>query len=302
MVSFRDRMKSKKDALRQRHNSNATPGGRFPTIYLKSNIPPGVNFFRDKEGSHIIDILPWEVGTNMPLDETGSPVTDKGDFDYVLDLAVHQNVGKGGVPFVCPYVNFNKPCPICEYLNGPEKLPKDQWSKIRAKRRSIYLIWNRTSPEEEKKGVQIYDVAYFFMEEKLKEIATLPKGGGKIFFSDPDEGKSVCWTRKGTGIENTQYIGHRFLDRESGIPDSILEKTFSLDSVINMHPTYEEISIAWESGTKGLKVAQEPVKQEKEESPFEDVEDIPDSPKKEEASENVEPPPVKRVAKVFRKK
>jgi hypothetical protein len=125
------------------------------------------------------------------------------------------------------------------------RLPKEEWAQIRAKRRSIYLIWDRKDAKSEKKGVQIFDAAHFFMEEKLEEIAKLPRGGGYIMFSDPDEGKHVAWTRKGSGAKDTRYIGHKFVDRERPIPDSILEKTFSLDTVVNMHPSYEEIEKAF---------------------------------------------------------
>jgi hypothetical protein len=238
-------MKKKKASLKARHNTPAKTGGAFPTIFVKSRIPEGIQFFRCTEGEHIVDILPWEVGPDMPMDETGeNPITDEGDFDYVLDLFVHQNVGSMNQPYVCPWENFRKPCPICEYIKA-NRLPKEEWSQTRAKRRSIYLIWNRTNAEEEKKGVQIFDAAHFFMEEKLEEIAKLPRGGGYITFSDPDEGKSICWTRKGSGKENTSYIGHKFVDREARIPDRILDQTFSLDQVIEMHPSYEEIDAAF---------------------------------------------------------
>jgi hypothetical protein len=243
-MSFRTRMKNKKDSLKSRHNT-PSKSNAFPTIFNKSKIPEGVNFFICREGQHIVDILPWEAGPDMPLDDTGaSPITEEGELDYVLDLFVHQNVGPMNQPYVCPWENFRQPCPICEYIKA-NRLPKEEWSKLRAKRRSIYLIWNRTTAEEEKKGVQIFDSAHFFMEEKLDEIARLPRGGGYITFSDPDEGKSVCWTRKGAGKENTSYLGHKFIDRESKIPDRILDATFALDQVINMHPSYEEIDEAF---------------------------------------------------------
>lgn len=248
MSSFRERMKKKKNSLKSRHNTPAKSTA-FPTVFIKSKIPTGVEFFRCKEGQHIVDILPWEVGPDMPIDESGeNPITEEGEFDYVLDLFVHQNVGSMNQPYVCPWENFRKPCPICEYIKA-NRLPKDEWSRTRAKRRSIYLIWNRTDSKEEQKGVQIFDAAHFFMEEKLEEIAKLPRGGGYITFSDPDEGMSVCWTRKGSGQENTSYLGHRFIERESRIPDKILEQTFALDQVIDMHPSYEEIEKAFKGGS-----------------------------------------------------
>lgn len=243
-MGFRDRMKGQRKALKSRHNAQgqkAGTGGRYLTVFNKKKIPPGIGFFSCKEGTHVVDILPWAVGKNMPFDENDQPVTEKGNLDYVLDIWVHQNVGPTSKPFVCPYENFGLPCPICEYIKA-NRLPKEEWSKKRAKRRSIYLIWDHTTAEEEKKGVQIFDAAFFFMEEKLAEIAKNPEDGGYESFSDYETGKSVAWTRKGSGQENTQYLGHRFIERKKKIPDRILDKTFALDMVVKMHPSYEDIA------------------------------------------------------------
>jgi len=274
-MSFRERMAKKKESLKKRHDTPAKSTA-FPTIFLKNKIPAGVEFFRCKEGNHIVDILPWEAGPDMPLDESGvNPITEEGELDYVLDVFVHQNVGNMKLPFVCPWENFREPCPICEYIKS-NRLPKEEWSQKRAKRRSIYLIWNRTTSEEEKKGVQIFDAAHFFMEEKLDEIARLPRGGGYITFSDPDSGKSVCWTRKGAGKENTSYLGHKFIDRESKIPDRILDATFSLDQVVAMRPTYDEIKDAFygeveKPKTEDATPTDKPKKKKKKKKPSEDV-------------------------------
>jgi hypothetical protein len=290
-------MKKKRGGLKKRHNQpTRTTGGRYPTVFNKKKIPVGINFFSCKEGSHIVDILPFEVGPDMPFDDQNKPVTAEGDFDYVLDLWVHQNVGKMQQPFVCPYENFGLPCPICEYIKA-NRLPKPEWSKTRAKRRSIYLIWDRTSSEMEKKGVQIFDAAHFFMEEKILEIATLPRGGGFEVFSHPDTGKSVCWSRKGAGAENTNYLGHRFIDRESPIPDKILDMTFPLDGVINMHPTYDEI--------KKEAIFPDAAPDEGGDAPFEeDKTDIPDDnvkvPETEKTGADSPKPKLKR--RVFIKK
>ena len=241
-MSFRDKMKKRKGGLKKRHNEKVkdTGGGRYPTIFNRDKIPEGVEFYKCKEGEHLVDIIPFMAGTDMPFDESNRPVTSEGDLDYVLDLFVHQNFGKLNNPYVCPYENFGEPCPACEFIKG-NRLDKPIWSKLRAKRRVIYLVWDHQTNEGEKKGVQIFEAAHFFMEEKISEIAKLPKGGGSIIFSDPDDGKTLAWTRKGSGQENTQYLGHKFIDRDSPIPDKILDKTFAIDSIIKMHPSYDAI-------------------------------------------------------------
>ena len=243
-MSLRDRLRKKSSVLQQQHNKsgepNKSPGQRFETIFDKSKIPAGIGFYRVPEGQHLVDIIPFECGPDMPLDENGDVRFQEGDPSYVLNVWVHQNLGKNDKPYVCPYQNFGESCPACEFIKA-NRLEKEDWAKLRPKQRSIYLIWGHNNREDEKKEIQVFDSSFFFMEEKLIEIARLPKDGGSIMFSDVDKGRSVAWTRKGIGATNTSYIGHKFVDRESPIPDKILEKSFSLDSIIKMHPTYEEI-------------------------------------------------------------
>jgi hypothetical protein len=241
-------------SLQRRHNAGTkkSGGGRFPTIFNKDMVPEGVEFWRCREGQHIVDIVPFEAGPNMPFDERLQPITEEGDLDYVLDLFVHTNVGNMKKPFVCPYENFGKPCPICEFIKGAGRLDKEDWKKLAVKHRVVYLLWVHDSREEEKKGIQVFEASHFFMEEKIEEIAKLPRGGGYENFSHPDKGKSLAWTRKGSGMENTQYLGHRFIEREAPLPNRILDMTFPLDSIINMHPEYEEIEREFRGTLKSM--------------------------------------------------
>lgn len=246
-MSFRDKFKNKKGSLGKQHvtqNKNKDSKSRIPSIILKDQLPAGVEVWQCKEGDHLIDIIPWPAGPDMPLGDDGSPVIEEGELSYVLDLRVHQNVGSMKVPYVCPYENFGEPCPICEFIKEND-LDTEDWKQLSAKRRVVYLIWVHNSRETEKKGIQIWEISHYSMEEKLNAIAALPKGGGAISFSDHDDGKTIAFTRKGSGAKNTQYLGHRFIDREGKIPDKLLDLSFSVDQVIKMRPTYEEIEEAF---------------------------------------------------------
>jgi hypothetical protein len=267
-MGFRDRMRKKNGGktLQKRHNAGTkkTGGGRFPTIFDKEKVPEGVEFWKCREGKHLVDFIPFEVGPDMPFDERMKPITEEGYPDYVLDLFVHQNVGNMNKPYVCPYENFGEPCPICEFIKA-NRLDKEDWKKLVAKHRVVYLVWVHDTKEEEKKGVQIFEASHFFMEEKIEEIAELPRGGGFVKFSCQDTGKSLAWTRKGSGMENTQFLGHRFVDRDEPIPDRILDQTFPLDSIVNMHPEYEEIEREFKGTLKKMNLLEE---DETDEVPF----------------------------------
>lgn len=306
-MSFRDRMKKNKGGktLQKRHNAGTkkTGGGRFPTIFDKNKVPEGVEFWRCKEGKHLLDILPFEAGPDMPFDEKLKPVTSEGNLDYVLDLFVHQNVGGMNKPYVCPYENFGEPCPICEFIKA-NRLDKEDWKKLVAKHRVVYLIWSHATKEDEAKGVQIFEASHFFMEEKIEEIAQLPRGGGFENFSHPDTGKSLAWTRKGSGMENTQMLGHRFVDRESPIPNKILDSTFSLDGIVNMHPEYAAIEKDFKATLKKMNLLEDDGSDDLEDdNGFEDDEpnDIPfddDEPPKKEVVQRKRPTDRKKRRRV----
>lgn len=270
-MGFRDRMKKKKGnkGLSKRHNegTKSTGGGRFPTIFNKDIVPEGREFWRCKEGEHLADVIPFEAGPDMPFGEDDNPITGEGDLDYVLDLFVHMNVGAMNKPFVCPYENFGKDCPICEFIKA-NRLDKEDWKKLVAKHRVVYLLWVHDSRDDEKKGIQIFEASHFFMQEKIEEISKLPRGGGYENFSDPDKGKTLAWTRKGSGQENTQYLGHRFISRDSPIPDRILDQSFPLDSIVNMHPEYSEIEKEFRGTLKKLNLLENDDDDEGDDTPF----------------------------------
>jgi hypothetical protein len=252
-MGFRDRFKNKKGSLGKQHvtqTQNKDTKGRFPTVIRKDKLPAGVETWQCKEGDHLIDILPFAAGPDFPLDpNTGSPIVSEGDLAYVLDIRVHTNVGSMKIPYVCPYENFGLPCPICEFIKEND-LDTEDWKNVSAKRRTFYQIWNHDTRETEKKGIMLWEISHFSMEQNLAAIAALPRGGGAISFSDPDEGKTIAFTRKGSGAKNTQYLGHRFIDREIKLPDKLLDMTFPIDQMVRMHPSYEEIEEAF-NGQKG---------------------------------------------------
>lgn len=207
-----------------------------------SKLPEKVGLWYPKEGEHFIDIIPFVAGNQMPLDrQTGEVTALPGEIDYIVDIDVHCRLGSNSIDYVCPKQNFGKRCPICAYLRNEGSGSEEAWKKYKTTRRTFYLVWVHDTPEEEAKGIQIWNVAHFFMENKLQPLATLPRGGGYKMYSHPVEGSNVSFTIKKKGMGNIEYLGHALYDRERPIPNSILSKAFALDEVIKMHPTYEEM-------------------------------------------------------------
>jgi len=248
-TSLKDKFRSQKQDLMKRHQEqvdNKDQGNEFPTIFDKSKIPPGIGFWKCGKGDHLIDIIPFFAGSQNPR-------VPEGELSYVVDLWVHTNVGAMRTPYPCEAKNFKTSDPICEYISK-NRLSKDEWKRVSSKRRTVYLIWVHDSPEEEKKGIQIWEVAHFFFEQHIDEIAKSPRGGGATAFSDIESGKSIAFSVKVTGKykdgdtdrDSISYTGHRFADRDiDSIPTKILEQSFPLDECINMHPDFNEVEEAF---------------------------------------------------------
>jgi len=248
-MSFRDKTKKMREDLQRRTQESIDRGEDMPeygTIFIKDKIPAGVGFWKPEFGDHLIDIIPFVAGTQHPR-------VPQGRMGFNVDVWIHQNIGAQYDQFVCPQRMFKQPDPICNYMRG-KRLPEKEWKSLAPKRRCVYLVWVHDTPEEEEKGIQIWEVAWWNFEKHVDEIAKNPKGGAPVPFSDYDQGKSIAFSIKKSGTftdasgkerDSMDFVGHRFVDRDEPIPDEILDQSFSLDEVITIHPAYEAMEEAF---------------------------------------------------------
>ena len=251
-MSFRKKAEEFKGELEKRHKESAerkdesgmSSSNIFNMETLKEFMPNGVNIWRPVEGTHEIDIIPFFAGSQHPRDREGIP-------SYCVDVWVYQRVGALKLQFVSPSKTWKQTDPVIEYIHR-ENLSKEEFKAKAAKRRVIYEIWCHDNKEEEDKGIQVWDVAHFFMEKHLDVISKSPDDGGYIQFSHHNTGCRVLfditsegkWTDEtGTERDSVSYIGHRFRNRpkDTKIPDVILDMNFPLDEAIHMKPSYAEI-------------------------------------------------------------
>lgn len=234
--------------------------GKFGRFYTARGEKP-LKIWKCKEGEHILDIIPFLAGPNHHQVREGEPT-------YLLDIWVHQKVGMDENDVVCLARNYNEPCPICEYINE-QRLKKDlsedaeeALKTLNPKRRCLYNVVCYDSTREEDRGVQLWEVAHFLFEKKILSVARNPRGGGFVPFSSPDNGRSIYFEREGSGITNTQYLGHKFIERQAEITDEILEDAYILDDLV-IKLSYEEIKEAFLGGLA------KPQKKEASETPVE---------------------------------
>jgi len=228
-----DRKAAKQQLLKQQKESAANSSG-FVGV-LKDGIP----VWKCGEGKHKIDILPFTVGKKHPTLPSGSAA-------YKLDLFSHYGVGVNNDTYICMNKMFKKFCSICEHkseLQQSGDADADQIKKLKPSHNTLYNIICYDTPEEERKGVQVWMVNNWFMESKLMAIAE-DESGEPIQFPDPDDGKRITFTRKGTGKANTQYLGHKLVDRDYKISDKLLNSTFTLDEIIVI-PKEEDVEQAF---------------------------------------------------------
>jgi len=240
-----DRKAIKEDLVKAvQESEERKESGDFIRKYFKDDVDVKrfVKFGVVKTGEdpHIIDIIPWECGNNMPI-----PMNKKeGQRAYVLDIYVHQNIGPMKRMIVCPAKNYGNPCPICEHIEDLVRAGKEweDYQDIAPKRRCIYNIVNMTTTKEERKGVQIWEVSYNYSEKQFLAQAKNARGGGSIPFASIDQsGRSISFI-----VENNTYktiSGHKLVERDYEIPDEILEQSYNqpLDQLIEVL-SYKEIA------------------------------------------------------------
>jgi hypothetical protein len=119
-----------------------------------------------------------------------------------------------------------------------EDISDEEIKQYNTTRRCIYNVWVKDSEKDKSKGCLVWEVAHFLFEKKVQEYAN--KGGKKILFASVDKGKSISFTKKGSGPRNTEYIAIGFEERDEQIPDKVLDSAVCLDEHLHI-PTYEEM-------------------------------------------------------------
>lgn len=259
-----DRRKAMKEEMSQRlqesYNSK-DDSGKFKSIYVKEkqgNTP----MWKCSEDEHFIDIIPYLAGKQHPS-------VKEGKLAHNLDFFVHRKVGVNEDSYVCLARTYGKKCPICDEqaeIRKQDDYDEKYVKSLNPTRRALYNIVVRDNDKETRKGVQLFEVSHWLFEKELAELSKKPRGGGFILYADPDDGKTLCFRKKGNGPTNTEYKAFQFVDRDEPISDEILDAAVVLDELIHL-PTYEEVKNAFfgtesdEEGTSSY------VDEEKDEEP-----------------------------------
>lgn len=278
--------KKMRQGLKDRHkesHDHRDDTGKFRPIWKDKD---KLKLWKCKAEDHVVDIIPYICGDFDPTHKAG-------EVCYVLDVWIHRGVGPNEDNVLCLSSTYKSSpiperrgwkCPICEFrakLKEQGKQKSDLYKKLQPTRRAIYNMVCQDTEKEIAKGVQIWDVSHFLFEKKVAELSLLPKGGGFVLFSDPDEGKSISFVMKNTSYkdENTgksqdsiEFSAFRFLDR-GPIDNDVLEQGLCLDELIII-PKPDELRAV----IMAAEVPAPPAEEKKpEEKPAETEKDVPES-------------------------
>jgi len=255
---------------RREIKSGSTGGSKFMALDLSEY---EVEQFKLKQGNNRIEILPYEISTNMhPLVVAGK--MKKGQLDYNVVLKVHTNVGPGKKTVVCPYP-YGKPCPICEAAIAAKNAGDTKTNEALYAKTKVY--YNVVDNSERDKGIKIFETSIKGFQKPLEvvDLNSEEDFPGK-FFADIDNGLTV----KVLGGE-AEFGGHKyieassisFVERKEGVKQFVKD-VIPLDKCIKLL-SYDELEALMmgaggdeedEDETHTKKVSKPPVEDE-EESP-----------------------------------
>lgn len=230
--------------FREKVRANAQDTGGVSALF---NLPEDAEFFKEKKGKFLIDIIPYEVTRPGHPDEV-----EPGDIWYKRPFFVHFGIGTAEKAYICPR-SVGQKCPICEYR---ERLMKEDFDEhkdvidaLKPRVRVLYNVRVLNSSKYEEDKVYLWQIAFANFQ---KQLNTEIREGEEEWADFPDP--EVGYTLKVRFVEES-FQGRKFLqadridfiERDEPIPDEILEQAYPLDDILKVLP-YEKLEeIFWES-------------------------------------------------------
>lgn len=234
--SFRDRVRA--------HAKERATFGKSSSV----NIPEGMSFFQPKEEENALDFVPYEVTMQ------GLSHAQPGDLWYQKSFFVHRDVGAERKTHICPST-VGRRCPICEEYNIKRQEPSTPENDkiVQALKPKARQLFNVIDLDDEKKGVQLWDVPDFFFGTRLTkdldrteikhpeyaDFANLQSGMTLIVTMEKAQFKADA--KRGGSGGKVNYTASR-IDFEKRKPynDDILKEAADLDQVLII-PSYDEL-------------------------------------------------------------
>lgn len=229
--------------------------------------PKGVPIWVPKKaGEYRISVCPFRLTDKIKrFIPKKTRFGDPGGLYYEQTYHNHRGVGPNNQTVICTACTFNKPCSVCEFrvkaFSDPdrdtdmEKLLKD----LKNKERQLWLIFDH---DDEKKGLQLFDVSFYLFGEnlfnKIGRIKDPKKKARADQFADPKRGCMLVLGAEeksmGKGNPFLEFADIQFEDREEPVPKEVLQKALETDlSACIPMPDYKELKKIFTTGLGGGK-------------------------------------------------
>ena len=214
----------------------------------------------DPRVTNMIDIIPFEI-TNPKYQHmrqfTGKPTRmAPGDWDYKLEIPVHQRVGGSDITLLCLREAFGEPCDICndmfeEYRKkGTAEFNEKLAKSLQPQWRCVYKVYDYR--DQKHTGFKLWDMAYKSFEEYLMEKAQTSEEG-LVVFSDIWDGRVLEIEGRTKQIGKNDFIepvSIRFLKRQEPYTEQdVLE--LPLDKMLIIPTPQEVCEIYYGMGNSG---------------------------------------------------
>jgi hypothetical protein len=191
-----------------------------------------------------LNILPYQI-TSQKHPEVVAGRRKVGQWDYLLDVWVHRNLGPNKKDMLCPKSTYGKACPACEERQKLYDEGRDEEAKaFTPSRRAIYNVQliGRNGPEE---APMLFATSHqCFNKELIEESVASSKGPVPVpFASIGPDGKVVSFRVSEKALGSNKFCeakSFQFLDRDEEISDEVLEQCVSLDEHLIV-PTAKQI-------------------------------------------------------------
>lgn len=191
-----------------------------------------------------LNILPYQI-TSPKHPEVVAGRRKVGQWDYLLDVWVHRNLGPNKKDMLCPKSTYGKACPACEERQKLYDEGRDEEAKaFTPSRRAIYNVQliGRNGPEE---APMLFATSHqCYNKELIEEAAASSKGPVPVpFASIGPDGKVVSFRVSEKALGSNKFCeakSFQFLDRDEEISDEVLEQCVSLDERLIV-PTAKQI-------------------------------------------------------------
>ena len=191
-----------------------------------------------------LNILPYQI-KSPKHPEVVAGRRKVGQWDYLLDVWVHRNLGPNKKDMLCPKSTYGKACPACEERQKLYDEGRDEEAKaFTPSRRAIYNVQliGRNGPEE---APMLFATSHqCFNKELIEESVASSKGPVPVpFASIGPDGKVVSFRVSEKALGSNKFCeakSFQFLDRDEEISDEVLEQCESLDERLIV-PTAKQI-------------------------------------------------------------